>query len=138
MAVEEHKAVVRRYFEQFHNQRDMAMAPEIFLPDEVEPVRGLAAMLRAAFPDYQVRIQHMVAEGDTVATVWEGRGTHEGEWQSPLGAIPASGKTVMWTGTTTLRIANGRIVEVLGTNWDHLGILQQMGRLPAVAPRSGA
>jgi hypothetical protein len=73
-----------------------------------------------------------------VATVWEASGTHQGEWQSPLGSIPATGKVVTWTGTTTLRLANGKIADVVGTNWDHLGILQQMDALPATAPRSGA
>ena len=43
-----------------------------------------------------------------------------------------------WTGTTTLRIAGGKIAEVIGTNWDHLGIPQQLGALPATNPRSGA
>ena len=49
-----------------------------------------------------------------------------------------TGKVVTWTGTTTLRIVEGKIAEVIGTNWDHLGILQQLGALPASDPRPGA
>jgi hypothetical protein len=45
---------------------------------------------------------------------------------------------VTWTGPTTLGIAEGKIAEVIGSNWDHLGILQQLGALPAAAPRSEA
>ena len=34
------------------------------------------------------------------------------------------------SGTTTLQVVEGRMVEVVGTNHDHLGILQQVGALP--------
>ncbi len=136
MSAEENKAVVRRYFEAFHNARQLEIGPEIFVDPESGP--PIAQVLRTAFPDYRITIKAQLAEGDMVATVWEGRGTHQGTWQSPIGAIPATGKVVTWTGSTTLRLVDGKIADVIGTNWDHLGILQQMGALPATAPRSGA
>jgi len=91
-----------------------------------------------AFPDFQVKIVEQVAEGDNVATVWTTKGTHLGEWLSPIGAIAATGKPVAWSGTTTLIVRNGRIAGLIGTNWDHLGILQQMGVVANTAPRPGA
>jgi predicted ester cyclase len=94
--------------------------------------------MRTAFPDCPINIDEQLAEADKVATGWTGTGTHQVEWASPIGAVPATGKAVTWTGTTTLRIAEGKITEVIGTNWDHLGILQQLGALPATDPRSGA
>jgi predicted ester cyclase len=90
------------------------------------------------FPNYRITINDQLAENDMVATVWTAIGTHEGEWASPIGPVPATGKAVTWTGTTTLRITEGKIADVIGSNWDHLGILQQLGALPATAPRSGA
>jgi predicted ester cyclase len=138
MSTEDNKTVVRRYFEEFHSGHNMAIAAEIAPASQVEFIRRLAGMLRTAFPDYRISITEMVAERDVVATVWSGQGTHEGEWQSPIGPIPATGKSITWTGTTTLRVDEGKIAETVGTNWDHLGILQQMEALPAVAPRSGA
>jgi predicted ester cyclase len=99
---------------------------------------GVAAMMRTAFPDYRITIDDQVAEADKVATVWTASGTHEGEWASPIGPVAATGKAVTWTGTTTLRVVEGKIADVIGTNWDHLGLLQQLGALPATAPRSGA
>jgi predicted ester cyclase len=95
-------------------------------------------MMRTAFPDFEITVGEMVAERDVVATVWTGQGSHQGEWQSPLGPIPATGKHITWTATTTVRLQGGKIAETIGTNWDHLGILQQMEALPSVAPRSGA
>jgi predicted ester cyclase len=138
MSTEANKQIVRRYFDEFHSQRALALADEILGPDVREPTLGLARMLTTAFPDYTLTIVDQVAEGDKVATVWQARGTHQGEWMSPLGAIPPSGKSVTWTGTTTLRISDGKIADVIGSNWDHLGILQQVDALPATAPRAGA
>ena len=138
MDTEDNKKVVRRYFEEFHSQRRLDLADEILGHDLREATLGVARMLRTAFPDYQATVVDQVAEGDKVATVWEGRGTHQGDWESPMGTIPASGKQVTWTGNTTLRVVDGKITEVIGSNWDHLGILQQMGAVPTGAPRSGA
>jgi hypothetical protein len=73
-----------------------------------------------------------------VATVWTLRGTHRGEWASPAGPVAPTGRAVAFTGTTTLRVAEGQIAEVLGTHWDHLGLLQQLGAVPGPAPRPGA
>jgi predicted ester cyclase len=136
MSTAENKAVVRQYFEVFHNQRQLNLGEQILGSDLLTPTLGMAAMMRTAFPDYQITIDDQVAEADKVATVWTAFGTHHGEWASPMGPVAATGKEVIWTGTTTLRIADGKITEVIGTNCDHLGILQ-LGALPATAPRSG-
>jgi predicted ester cyclase len=138
MSTAENKAVVRQYFEVFHNQRQLDFGGCILQSELLEPTLGMAAMLHIAFPDYQIIIDDQLAEADKVATVWTASGTHQGDWASPIGPVPATGKAVTWTGTTTLRIADGKIAEVIGTNWDHLGILQQLGALPATDPRSGA
>jgi predicted ester cyclase len=138
MSTAENKDLVRQYFEVFHNQRQLDIGEHILGSELLTPTLGVAAMLRTAFPDYQMTIDEQLAEADIVATVWTGTGTHKGEWASPIGPVPPTGKAVTWTGTTTLRIAEGKITEVIGTNWDHLGILQQLGALPATAPRSGA
>ena len=138
MSVAENKAVVNRYFEEVHNQRAVAVLDEIMAAKLLGPTRGVVTAFQTAFPDYHITITAQVAEEDLVATVWRTTGTHQGEWPSPLGPIAPTGKSISFTGTTTLRVADRRIVEVVGTNHDHLGILQQMGALPAGTPRPGA
>jgi predicted ester cyclase len=138
MSIAENKAVVRQYFEAFHNERQLDLGEQILGLELLAPTLDVAAMLRTAFPDYRITIDDQLAEADMVATVWTATGTHKGEWASPIGPVPPTGKAVTWTGTTTLRIAEGKIADVLGSNWDHLGILQQLGTLPTTAPRSGA
>ena len=138
MSIAENKDLVRQYFEVFHNQRQLDIGEQILGSELLTPTLDMAAMLRTAFPDYRLTIDDQLAEADKVATVWTGTGTHQGEWASPTGPVAPTGKAVTWTGTTTLRVVEGKIAEVIGTNWDHLGILQQLGALPATAPRSGA
>ena len=138
MCIAENKALVRQYFEVVHNERQLNIRDSILGSELLTPTLDVAAMMRTAFPDYRITIDDQLAEADMVATVWTASGTHQGEWASPIGPMPATGKAVTWTGTTTLRIAEGKITEVIGTNWDHLGLLQQFGALPATAPRSGA
>ena len=135
-SAEQSKAVVRRYFEEVLNQRALSIADEIF-EDSSGPLRFVPQLV-TAFPDFQVEIVEQVAEGDNVATVWTTKGTHLGEWPSPIGAIAPTGKPVNWSGTTTLLVRNGKIAGTTGTNWDHLGILQQMGVVANTAPRPGA
>ena len=141
MSVEEvgrGKAVVRRYFEEYHSERRDAVLDEICAEGLREFTRRMTAAVRTAFPDYRIAIKAQVAEGDVVATVWELRGTHSGDWASPIGPIAATGRSVAFTATTTLRLEGGRMAEVVGTNWDHLGLLQQLGAVTSSAPRPGA
>jgi predicted ester cyclase len=138
MSTAENKALVRQYFEVFHNQRQLDLGEQILGSELLPPTLSMAATMRTAFPDYRITIDDQLAEADKVATVWTASGTHQGEWASPIGPVASTGKTANWTGTTTLRIVGGKIAEVIGTNWDHLGILQQLGALPATDPRSGA
>ena len=107
MSTAENKALVRQYFEVFHNQRQLDLGEQSLESELLTPTLGMAAMMRTAFPDYRITIDDQIAEGDKVATVWTASGTHEGEWASPIGPVASTGKAVTWTGTTTLRVADG-------------------------------
>lgn len=132
------RSVVRRYFEEYHNDRDRDILEDIAATELVAPTQASTAAVATAFPDYRLVIKAQVAEHDVVATVWHAEGTHEGEWDSPIGSVPPTGRRVQWTGTTTLRVVGGRMTEVIGSNWDHLGILQQLGTVESAQPRAGA
>ncbi len=137
MSTDENKTVVRRYFEEYHDDRRLELLDELVAEDLRAPTARAQAMVARAFPDYRITIDDQLAEDDVVATVWSARGTHEGPWDSPAGTVEATGRSIEWTATTTLRIADGRIAAVIGTHWDHLGILQQMGVVEAPDPRTG-
>ncbi len=138
MSAEENKAVVRRYFEEFHDRREHDILEEIIAPDLLGPTRRATDMVLTAFPDYRITVEDQIAEADKVATVWSATGTHQGEWESPAGTIAPTDNRVTWTATTTLRLSEGKISEVIASSWDHLGILQQLGAISAKEPRTGA
>jgi len=136
---EKNKAVVRREFEEMFNQRgNLDAAEDIYTPDYVghEPVFGdlygvegareFAADFRQAFPDIQTTIEDMMAEGDRVVTRFSSSGTHQGEIED-LG--PPTGRQFEVTGITIERFSDGKIVEDW-TNFDALGLLQQLGLVP--------
>jgi predicted ester cyclase len=60
---------------------------------------------------------------------WTARGTHTGD----LMGIPPTGREVTVTGIQVERIAGGKLVEGYGT-FDALGMLQQLGAVPAGIP----
>jgi steroid delta-isomerase-like uncharacterized protein len=104
----------------------------IHVPEEHHGVDGLLGMVqvfRSAMPDMTVTIDHVFAEGDDVACRFTVRGTHEGD----LFGTPPTNRAVEIKGITISRCADGRIAE----EWelvDAVGLLQQIGALPEVAP----
>ena len=80
----------------------------------------------AAFPDMKVVIDQTIEQGDKVVARWTSTMTHKGEF---LGFAP-TGKKAIITGTSIQRISNGKIVEGWD-NWDQLGLLVQIGAVPA-------
>jgi steroid delta-isomerase-like uncharacterized protein len=105
--------------------KDPSLPPEI--PPGREGIKILAQGYANAFPDMNYQIEDQIAEGDKVVTVWSASGTHQGE----LLGIPPTGKQTKTSGITVDRIKDGKIVETL-THWDNLGLLQQLGVVPAV------
>ena len=91
-----------------------------------------------AFPNYSLTVEYQIAQEDKVATVWTGSGTYHGGWESPAGKIAPTGREVTWTGTTTLCLSEGKISDIMTSNWDRLGILEQLGAVGVTEPRTGA
>lgn len=135
---EQNKAAVRRLLEKVFNQQnlnefDQYYSPEMVnhglppnLPPNLEGTKMFASAFLEAFPNIQVAVKDLVAEGDKVVTRWSARGTHLGE----LMGIPPTGKNVLMTGIATDRFVGGKSVE----HWeivDQLGLMQQLGVIPA-------
>ena len=127
------KEIVRRALEE--PWRNLDVLDELVSSDYVghdpalpEPVRGIQGSkdnvneYRSAFEGAQITVKEQVGEGDVVASRWEGRGRHTGE----LMGIAPTGKDVVVSGLTLSRLKNGKIVEEW-SNWDTLGMLQQIG-----------
>lgn len=93
-----------------------------------EPVRGadgvreIAEMLHAAFPDCEVELEEVVAEGDWLAQRVTITATHEGEF---MGVEP-TGERVTATGMNFTRFEDGKWAEGYEL-WDVFGLLRQLG-----------
>jgi steroid delta-isomerase-like uncharacterized protein len=140
--VERNKAMIRRYFDEWANRGDPQAADELIATDVVlrnppSVTQGLAEYKRAmatfhrAFPDLRFTVDDLIAEGDRVVVRWTLHGTHTSEAQGQL----ASAQPVHVTGTSTFRIAYGRIQEIW-VNMDRLGMMDQLGLSPAPKERA--
>jgi steroid delta-isomerase-like uncharacterized protein len=116
---------------------DLDILDEVYASDLVwhEPdgdVRGLekarqfVTTYKTAFPDLDVTVEDIVAEGDRVVTRWIARGTHQGEIEE-FG--PPTGRQMELQGITIHRIEDGKIVEEW-ERYDNLGLMQQLGLVP--------
>jgi steroid delta-isomerase-like uncharacterized protein len=131
--LKQNKDVVRRSIEAL-NKRDWPALDALTAPDYVDhnPLPGAnpgwqgmkdaLTGLADAFPDFQVSIEDMIAEGDKVVVRLTASGTHKGEF---MGIAPTN-KRVTIAETIIHRIAGGKVVE----EWpmaDLLGFFQQLG-----------
>jgi steroid delta-isomerase-like uncharacterized protein len=110
------------YFAEDAELRDVAVARPAIGPQQIAAVY---ARQLAAIPDSVVRVERMVAEGDMVAVEWTLFGTHRGRM---LG-IPATGKSVSFSGVSMLRYRTNMVVADTRV-WDLAGLLRQIGLLP--------
>ncbi|MBZ9670782.1 ester cyclase [Mesorhizobium sp. ESP7-2] len=144
---EDNKAVVVKWFTDFWGETcDLSVVDAIAAPDMLlkyslhEPRRGrddIKAFMtdfRAAFPDLNFwATADLIAEGDYVVGQWEGGGTHTGLAFGDFlaGSLPAAtGRTMRFTGTTVLKVIDGRIVEEIGLD-DGVTALTQLGLIKA-------
>jgi steroid delta-isomerase-like uncharacterized protein len=138
---EQNKATARRFYEAWTSGEldalDEIMAPDAQDHDTQNPNAGTRGpegarltieMYRAGFSDSRFDIEQQLAEGDYVITRWTAHGTNDGEMMG----MPATGKTVAVTGITIDRFEDGKVVEGW-TNWDTLGMMQQLGVVPQPA-----
>jgi steroid delta-isomerase-like uncharacterized protein len=95
------------------------------LPAGPAGYKQLITTYRTAYPDIQMTIDDLVVERDKVAGRWTARGTNTG----PLMGMPPTGKSATVTGISILTVSNGQVTEQY-TNWDTLGMLQQLGVIP--------
>src|SRR6202051_4084903 len=127
----DNKVVVGRWFTEFWGEKcklavvDEIAAPEMLLKYSVHaPRRGrddiktFMTNFRSAFPDLNFwGTADLIAEGDYVVGQWEGGGTQTGDAfdDMPIGSLPArAGQQMRFTGTTILKVKDGRILEEIG------------------------
>lgn len=136
MSVEEHKALIRRFFAEVINAGSAAAIDELLSadclfrfggmePGNRETFKQVFPMFRTAFPDLHATIEDEIAEGDRVAVRFTWQGTHRGAFMG----VPATGKRATVSAMAWYRVRDGKIVEDI-VQEDTLGMLQQLGAIP--------
>lgn len=118
-------------------QGDLGLISEDYvdhnLPPGLPPGReGLGALYRltlAGFPDFEVSIEQLVAEGDLVAVRLTNTGTNAGSFMGQ----PPTNKRATWTTMAIFRVADGKLVERWGII-DALSLFRQLGVRPPTPP----
>ncbi len=127
------KEVVRLYINELWNNLRYELVEEILSPDLVshasdgsvergnQRFRQVIPLVRQAFPDLNLIIEEMVAEGDRVALRLRITGTHQGEF---AGIAPTNNRVDVpeWF---FIRLADGKIVETWYLR-DQQMLLQQL------------
>ena len=134
---EENKALLRRWFEEVWNKGRAEAIDEMLAADGLVhglsaetgvPINGPAGFkpfhetFRGAFPEIEVTVEDVIAEGDKVAARCSVRGKHTGDH---LG-VAASNAPIEFTGIAIVRVADGKIVEAWN-NFDFLAMNRQIG-----------
>jgi len=135
-ALDENKKLYLRLADEVLTNKNLAVADELIASDFREHVGGearrvgvegfKAARLRrnAAFPDWKVTVDDIIAEGDKVVARATGQGTHLGDYMG----IPPTGKRIKVSWIAIYRVADGKLAE----HWQHideLGLRQQLGAI---------
>ncbi len=144
---DDNKAIVGRWFTEFWGKDvNLAVVDEIAAPDMLlqyslhaprrgrNDIKAFMTDFRAAFPDLNFwGTADLIAEGDIVVGRWEGGGTHTGPAFKDflVGSLPAAtGRKMRFTGTTVLKVIDGKIAEEVGLD-DGVTALTQLGLLKA-------
>ena len=139
---EENKVIVGRWFAAFWGKTcNLGIVDELAAPDMLlqyslhaprrgrEDIKAFMTDFRRAFPDLNFwGAADLIAEGDYVVGRWEGGGTHTGPAFNDFlfGSLPATtGRKMHFTGTTVLRVLDGKIEEEIGLD-DGVTALQQL------------
>jgi predicted ester cyclase len=88
----------------------------------IPAAREYHGTLNEAFPDFEVTIEDLIAEGNKVVQRSRISGTHEGEFMD----IPPTGNEIDVPGALICRIEDGKVAESWGLN-DTLGLMAQLG-----------
>jgi steroid delta-isomerase-like uncharacterized protein len=126
---EQNKDLVRRYYDQVVNGRDLDAVGDYFADERTAAgVRKGCFFFFQAFPDLHVSLDEFVAEADRVFLRSTMTGTHDDEFQG----IPATGRHIAVESAEVFRVAAGKFVGY----WcmvEAAGLMRQLTEEPVAA-----
>lgn len=137
MNIDENRDLIKNYTEQIWNQGNLDRLGEFMADNYVEhtpfgtfegldELRAFITMNRRSFPDFDVSVNVMVAEEDSVANNYTVKATHE----ERFAAIEATGNRVVVDGCYIGRVENGKLVE----GWNQFDMMAMLTQLDVLSP----
>jgi predicted ester cyclase len=117
------KEIVIRLIEDVINGGDLDLIDDLYAPGMVASARRWITPFRESFPDVEMEIVELIAEGERVAGRFKCSATNLGGWrgQAPTGRRFEGVDEVYF-----FRVVDGRIAEVWGLE-DTLSRMRQLG-----------
>jgi steroid delta-isomerase-like uncharacterized protein len=94
-----------------------------------EALKEVFGRLHQVFPDLQVTVEDLIAEGDKVAGRNSVTGTHRGDYMG----VPPTGRTIAYNEIFVFRFEDGRIAET----WGVVDVFSQLKQLGVISAEGG-
>jgi predicted SnoaL-like aldol condensation-catalyzing enzyme len=133
MEQQRNKELVLRFYKEVWNEGRYEFATELFATNQdgrrvhgaVGPNSGeiqarIAEGFRSLFPDVQLNVEYILAEGELVAARWRATATH---------ALTGK-KIVDYTAVNIWKFRDGKAIEI-NNNRDDLTVFHQLGLIPS-------
>ena len=118
MSATANKRIARRFFNDVLARESERAVDELIAPGAAvcmptgrftgpEGVKRASAQIASAYPDRQVNVQTLVAEGNRIAAEWKLCGTQQRE----LDGVPPTGRRECISALSLFRVEDGKITE---------------------------
>jgi predicted ester cyclase len=125
-STEENKQLVRRLVHEAVIRHNPEVLDELAAGEFAEAAKRWVQPFQSAFPDFEMEIVELIAEGDKVVAHFKCSGTHRGEW---LG-VPATGRRFEQVSEIYIfTVRDGKLVSAVGVE-DNLARMRQLGITP--------
>ena len=139
MSIEENKSLVLKMVDELFVKGNSSKVDELLSPNFIEHeqlppgiptgregLKQLITILHSAFPDFNAKVEDIIAADDKVVIRMTWQGTQKGEF---IG-MPPSNKSMTINVFDILRVMDGKVVEHWGL-FDSMSMMQQLGAIPA-------
>ncbi|MCY1082988.1 ester cyclase [Archangium lansingense] len=134
------RKAARRLIEEVYGEGQVEVLDELCHPGYVshDPlvgdadlagVKAYVRLLRACFPNLEVRILGLYVDGETAITWW----SMEGNLARRLLDVEPQGQRIHMEGITVSEFEDGRLIEDT-SHWDTFGYLRQLGLVRPLGP----
>lgn len=149
MSIDANKAIVRRWYDEFWNAKELDALDQLLHPDyvfaegyaagapSIEAMKEANLFWHRVLSDMHFTIDDMIAEDETVVVLWTARGSQQGDWEMELGTIPATGKATTTPGTSSFYLQGGKIIRDVN-HINFVSLLEQVGAQIQAGAAAGA